>query len=205
MATTIRGRDRFSRFWSTASGFWRGKSALSSWPLTICLLVIGVSQLAVQYRLNYWNRDFFNALGLRDAGRLWHEAMLFVPLACLSISLSVCVGVGSHDDATKMARVADDKYLEQLVVAGAVPAARIRNRRIPERRISRGCRYAHCYGRAGRSGARICDLGAYCTGVRRYTLECRRQPDNLFWAHRRLPCRAILLSASASTRWCSPA
>ncbi len=83
------GRDRFSRFWSTASGFWRGKSALSSWPLTICLLVIGVSQLAVQYRLNYWNRDFFNALGLRDAGRLWHEAILFVPLACLSISLSV--------------------------------------------------------------------------------------------------------------------
>ena len=82
-------RDCFSRFWSSASGFWRGKSALSSWPLTIGLVVIGVSQLAVQYRLNYWNRDFFNALELRDSGRLWHQAVLFVPLACLSVGLSV--------------------------------------------------------------------------------------------------------------------
>ena len=82
-------RDRLSRFWSSASGFWRGKSALSSWPLTIGLVVIGVSQLAVQYRLNYWNRDFFNALELRDSSRLWHQAVLFVPLACLSVGLSV--------------------------------------------------------------------------------------------------------------------
>ncbi len=83
------GRDRFSRFWLTASGFWRGKSAMSSWPLTACLLAIGVSQLAVQYRLSYWNHDFFNALEFRDSGGLWHQAVLFVPLACLSISLSV--------------------------------------------------------------------------------------------------------------------
>ena len=82
-------RDRLSRFWSSASGFWRGKSALSSWPLTIGLLIIGVSQLAVQYRLNYWNRDFFNALELRDSSRLWHQAVLFIPLACLSVGLSV--------------------------------------------------------------------------------------------------------------------
>jgi vitamin B12/bleomycin/antimicrobial peptide transport system ATP-binding/permease protein len=43
----------------------------------------------VQYRLNYWNRDFFNALERRDAGRLWEQALIFAPLACLSISLSV--------------------------------------------------------------------------------------------------------------------
>ena len=104
-------RDRFSRFWSRASGFWRGKSALSSWPLTICLVVIGVSQLAVQYRLNYWNHDFFNALELRDSGRLWHQAVLFVPLACLSISLSVCSVWGRHDNTTQVARVAYDQYL----------------------------------------------------------------------------------------------
>jgi len=82
-------RIRFSRFWSSASGFWRGKSALASWPLTIGLLAIGLTQLAVQYRLNYWNRDFFNALELRDSSRLWHQAILFVPLACLSVGLSV--------------------------------------------------------------------------------------------------------------------
>lgn len=83
------GGIRFSRFWSSASGFWRGKSALASWSLTIGLLVVGLAQLAVQYRLNYWNRDFFNALALRDSSRLWYQTILFMPLACLSVGLSV--------------------------------------------------------------------------------------------------------------------
>jgi vitamin B12/bleomycin/antimicrobial peptide transport system ATP-binding/permease protein len=82
-------RERLLRFWSTASGFWRGRSALSSWPLSFALLAVAISQLAVQYRLNYWNRDFFNAIEVRDGARLWHQAALFVPLAFLSVSLSV--------------------------------------------------------------------------------------------------------------------
>jgi putative ATP-binding cassette transporter len=43
----------------------------------------------VQYRLNFWNRDFFNALERRDAAGLWAQAMSFAPLAFLSVSLSV--------------------------------------------------------------------------------------------------------------------
>jgi ABC-type uncharacterized transport system fused permease/ATPase subunit len=60
-----------------------------SWPLTLGLVGIALAQIAVQYRLNYWNRDFFNALERRDAARLWQEAWLFAPLAGLSILLSV--------------------------------------------------------------------------------------------------------------------
>jgi putative ATP-binding cassette transporter len=60
-----------------------------SWPLTAALVAIALAQIAVQYRLNYWNRDFFNALERRDAARLWEEAWLFAPLAGLSILLSV--------------------------------------------------------------------------------------------------------------------
>lgn len=62
---------------------------MSSWPLTIGLLTIAITQLAVQYRLNYWNRDFFNALQRRDAEGLWAQVTIFVPLACLSVGLSV--------------------------------------------------------------------------------------------------------------------
>jgi putative ATP-binding cassette transporter len=60
-----------------------------SWPLTLGLVGLALAQLAVQYRLNYWNRDFFNALERRDAARLWEEAWRFAPLAGLSILLSV--------------------------------------------------------------------------------------------------------------------
>ena len=82
-------RSRLARFWSSASGFWRGKTAITSWALTIGLLLIGISQLTVQYRLNYWNRDFFNALARRDSSGLWDQVVIFIPLACLSVALTV--------------------------------------------------------------------------------------------------------------------
>ena len=82
-------RARLVRFRSTARGFWRGKSAMIAWPLTIGLVVIAVLQLAVQYRLNYWNRDFFNALARRDGDTLGRQVMVFAPLAIMSVGLSV--------------------------------------------------------------------------------------------------------------------
>jgi vitamin B12/bleomycin/antimicrobial peptide transport system ATP-binding/permease protein len=82
-------RAKLVRFWVSARGFWRGKSAMIAWPLTIGLVVIAVLQLAVQYRLNYWNRDFFNALARRDGGTLWRQVLVFAPLAIISVGLSV--------------------------------------------------------------------------------------------------------------------
>jgi vitamin B12/bleomycin/antimicrobial peptide transport system ATP-binding/permease protein len=80
---------RLARFWASARGFWSGKSAMIAWPLTVGLVIIAVSQLSVQYRLNYWNRDFFNALARRDGDALWHQVAVFVPLAIMSVGLSV--------------------------------------------------------------------------------------------------------------------
>jgi vitamin B12/bleomycin/antimicrobial peptide transport system ATP-binding/permease protein len=82
-------RARLARFWASARGFWSGKSAMIAWPLTVGLVIIAVSQLSVQYRLNYWNRDFFNALARRDGDALWHQVAVFVPLAIMSVGLSV--------------------------------------------------------------------------------------------------------------------
>jgi vitamin B12/bleomycin/antimicrobial peptide transport system ATP-binding/permease protein len=51
-------------------------------------LVIAVLQLVIQYRLNYWNRDFFNALARRDGDTLWRQVTVFAPLAIISVGLS---------------------------------------------------------------------------------------------------------------------
>jgi vitamin B12/bleomycin/antimicrobial peptide transport system ATP-binding/permease protein len=82
-------RAKLVRFWASARGFWRGKSAMIAWPLTVGLVIIAVLQLAVQYRLNYWNRDFFNALARRDGATLWHQVGVFAPLAIMSVALAV--------------------------------------------------------------------------------------------------------------------
>jgi vitamin B12/bleomycin/antimicrobial peptide transport system ATP-binding/permease protein len=77
------------RFWSSAAGFWKGASGRLSWSLSIALVAIACAQLTIQYLLNYWNRDFFNALERRDGAALWSEAFIFIPLACSNIALAV--------------------------------------------------------------------------------------------------------------------
>jgi putative ATP-binding cassette transporter len=77
------------RFWKSARGFWRGPTARLAHGLLVLLVVITVLQLAVQYRLNLWNRDFFNALEFRDGREIWHQTHLLALFAATSIGLAV--------------------------------------------------------------------------------------------------------------------
>lgn len=78
-----------SRFWQSASGFWRGGSAWRAWLLVVLLIATVLLQLWTQYGLNFWNRDFFNAIGRNDAAGVWTQALLFVPLAAASLFLAI--------------------------------------------------------------------------------------------------------------------
>jgi putative ATP-binding cassette transporter len=79
-------RAAVRRFWRGARGFWHGATA---WGLLAALVVGVVLQVAVQYRINFWNRDFFNALEARDGGQIWEQARILMVLAVASISLAV--------------------------------------------------------------------------------------------------------------------
>lgn len=81
-------RRLFARYWRVASLFWFGGRAHVAWALTIFLVLIVLLQLLVQYHLNLWNRNFFDALGRRDAAALWKQAFVFAPLASASIVLA---------------------------------------------------------------------------------------------------------------------
>lgn len=82
-------RHLLARFWSSASGFWSGPSAWRVWLLCLTAISIVIAQLAIQYQLNYWNRDFFNALEQRDQAALYHAVLLFFPLVAASTGLAV--------------------------------------------------------------------------------------------------------------------
>lgn len=82
-------RRLLARFWQSASGFWKGPSAWRAWLLVALLLATVLLQLLTQYGLNFWNRDFFDAIGRRDSAELWRQAMRFVPLATASVALTV--------------------------------------------------------------------------------------------------------------------
>lgn len=82
-------RELLLRFWQSASGFWRGRQSWKAWSIAAALVATVLLQLLTQYRINFWNRDFFDAIGRRDAAELWTQAARFVPLAAASLSLAV--------------------------------------------------------------------------------------------------------------------
>ncbi|MBI3198652.1 MAG: ABC transporter [Rhodospirillales bacterium] len=85
----VAGYQPLRRFWQSARGFWHGRSAAIAWGLMAMLVVCTVLQLLVQYRLNLWNRDFFNALEFRNSREIWHQTYLLLVFAAMSIALAV--------------------------------------------------------------------------------------------------------------------
>jgi putative ATP-binding cassette transporter len=82
------------RFWSTAGGYWRGDARRIAWLLTVGLIVLVFVQLAFQYRLNVWNRDIFNAIERKDGGGILNQALIFLPLATLTVFFAVVAVYG---------------------------------------------------------------------------------------------------------------
>ena len=82
-------RGLFSRFWISGFGFWQGSLLGWGWFLTGALLLVILLQLLVQYRLNVWNRDLFNALERKDIDAVSGLALLFVPLGVSAVALNV--------------------------------------------------------------------------------------------------------------------
>lgn len=78
-----------ARFWASALGFWQGPSAWRIWLLCLFAVTIVIGQLITQYRLNYWNRDFFDALEQRNASALGHTILVFFPLVALATALAI--------------------------------------------------------------------------------------------------------------------
>ncbi len=81
--------ELFARYARSAWGFWRGKTGWIAWSLFVFLIALIVFQLFIQYRINFWNRDFFNALSKRDVAQVWKEAWLFLPLFLCSVMIAV--------------------------------------------------------------------------------------------------------------------
>lgn len=77
-----------SRFWASASGYWRQDSR-TAWVLTIGLIILIAGNLAVGLVLNRWNKWFFDALEQRNAAELLRQGLIFVPLAASSVAIGV--------------------------------------------------------------------------------------------------------------------
>jgi vitamin B12/bleomycin/antimicrobial peptide transport system ATP-binding/permease protein len=53
------------------------------------MISVVLLQLLVQYRLNFWNRHFFDAIGRKDGAELWTQALRFLPIAAAIVVLAI--------------------------------------------------------------------------------------------------------------------
>jgi ABC-type uncharacterized transport system fused permease/ATPase subunit len=82
-------RELVLHFWRSARGFWIQGRVWRVWMLMVLLLAIVAAELLTQYLLNYWNRDFFDALEQKNSALLSREILLLFPLVALSTALSI--------------------------------------------------------------------------------------------------------------------
>ena len=132
------------RFWDSASGFWRGLAAWRIWLLCALLIALVVLQLYVQFRFNYWNRNFFDALERREPEELRAQVLLLLPLCGASIALAVTSVWGRMTVQRRWREwltthligywIADDRYARLARIEG--------QRQIPEYRIAEDVRIA---------------------------------------------------------------
>src|SRR4051794_39321551 len=82
-------RSLLCRFGRLVGGYFASSESRSAWAMAAALLVLTGLQILVQVRLNFWNRDFFDALENRDTAAFSHQILLFLGLAVAGMATAV--------------------------------------------------------------------------------------------------------------------
>ncbi|QOZ22485.1 ABC transporter ATP-binding protein/permease [Bradyrhizobium sp. CCBAU 51753] len=78
-----------TRFWISARGYWGRSGDRLAWLFTIGLGLLIIAHVAVQYGINVWNREIFDAIEKRDSISVFQLTAIFVPLAIGSVLLGI--------------------------------------------------------------------------------------------------------------------
>lgn len=77
------------QFWQLAAPYWRSRHNWQAWLLLLAILGMGLILVQMNVWLNFWNKDFYDALGALDTPRIYPLLGRY----CLLISAAVVVAV----------------------------------------------------------------------------------------------------------------
>jgi vitamin B12/bleomycin/antimicrobial peptide transport system ATP-binding/permease protein len=131
-------RALLARFWSTARGFWLEDARVTAWLLTLGLIALVLLQLAVQFRLNVWNRDLFNAIEAKDGAAVLAQALLLAPLAVATVALGVVAVYGRMKMQREWRAWVTDRLMGRWLARGRYYQLSLMagKEQVPESRIS---------------------------------------------------------------------
>src|SRR6516164_4350697 len=86
--------DAFNRpfliaLWRLTRPYWFSEERWVARGLLALVIAVNLGDVATSVWYNSWNADFFNALQDKSAARFWHEMLIFLPLAAISIAIDV--------------------------------------------------------------------------------------------------------------------
>ncbi len=82
-------RSYLGKVWRLTAPFWKGDEKLWAWGLTALIAALALGGVATDIWYNHWNAAFYNSLQDRNEKEFWHQLLIFVPLASVSIVLNV--------------------------------------------------------------------------------------------------------------------
>ena len=88
-AEQVRKRYLLERFWISGRGFWGKRGDRIAWIASVGLLLLIIFNVAVQFGINVWNREIFDAIEKRDSATVLWLSAVFFPLAFTSVGLGV--------------------------------------------------------------------------------------------------------------------
>ena len=88
-AEQARKRYLLERFWISGRGFSGKRGDRIAWIASVGLLLLIIFNVAVQYGINVWNREIFDAIEKRDSATVLWLSAVFFPLAFTSVGLGV--------------------------------------------------------------------------------------------------------------------
>ena len=88
-AEQARKRYLLERFWISGRGFWGKSGDRIAWVASVGLLLLIIFNVAVQFGINVWNREIFDAIEKRDSATVLWLSAVFFPLALTSVGVGV--------------------------------------------------------------------------------------------------------------------
>ncbi|HYM02465.1 MAG TPA: ABC transporter ATP-binding protein/permease [Stellaceae bacterium] len=84
------GKRSFLRdAWRLAKPYWTSEDKWSAWGLLIAVIALNLTSVFITVRVNFWSRDFFNAIQEVDWTAFWQQLLVFAGLAAAGIVVSV--------------------------------------------------------------------------------------------------------------------
>ncbi len=84
------GKRSFLRdAWRLAKPYWSSEEKWWAWGLLLAVIALNLADVYVTVRINFWQRDFFNAIQDYDWSAFKYQFMIFGGLAALAIAFTV--------------------------------------------------------------------------------------------------------------------